>query len=134
MQTALFRISPAAAEFIREHWQRDASRLVVAIQAEVAEVGVVDEASLPISEILELGRKHFESLPDILQLRWRLGAANRSRFQDSDIHVIDGIAFHLPRELVTLVAGRELILSNASLRFEPDLDPLIVRRSKLLPP
>jgi hypothetical protein len=125
-----FRVSRAAADYIRQYWQTpgDVKQLVVVIQAELAQSTVVMDGSHSLDAIVDHGRKFFESLPSRLRVRWSIGAAQRNRFPDSDIHVVDGVLFYLPAEMISLIGNRELILDSGELRFEAKLEPFTVER------
>ena len=120
-----FRISPAAADFIRKNKLRSADGREMVIQL-YAFLQVSPEPTAEIATLeqaMDFAQTNMQSLPSGGLFRWAVGSGFRDSIPDSDIHWVEGIPFDLPEDINRTISNRELVFDDGNLRFEPDFEP-----------
>ena len=122
-----FRVDPDAVAFMRRELQRQDSveKMVIVFAPEVVgetsltTVIVAADQDMPIGDLIQRGQREFQKLSFPRKLRWTIGAAIRDRFPESDIHVVDEIAFYLPIDSIAIANGRVIRFRDGALIFDP---------------
>jgi hypothetical protein len=120
-----FRISPTAADFIRDNKLQSADGREMVIQL-YASLQVWPEPTAEIATLeqaIDYAQKNMQSLPSRGLFRWVVGSNFRDSVPSSDIHWVEGIPFDLPEDINRTIGSRELVLDDGKLRFEPDFEP-----------
>ena len=102
------------------------SELVLGTSPEILEGDDWDKR--PFQEIIDAGRKLVESLPSRISIRYVIGTKELSRFPHEDVHVVDGVKCYLPKDMLTIIGKRTIVLDDHELRFEPRLEPYEIDR------
>lgn len=132
MEQDVFQVTPSAANQLAERLGNLSTEeaMVVVIVAEVPshlpslQVEPGSDATI-LEEAIARGRDFLASLHGSIVHQWVIECAPRSRFPPSDIHVVGGIPFYLPDDMLLRTTGRVLDVKANTLCFEPELEPLV---------
>lgn len=123
-----FRISPAAADFIKSKFRRESEeKALVVVGVVVGTVRDLDDRT-PIEEVAEMGSETIRDLPSRITVAYQINTTDLKRLPQEDIYVVDGIKCYLPEDIRKIVDSREVVLKNGRLQFEPKLEPREVQR------